>query len=405
MTKVKENKQFSLLSCLILGSIAFFISMDIYFPSFPYIKEYFSTTDESVQSTFLYFLIGSFISCFLFPLIIDTYGKKIIFCTSCFLSFFVGVLSLFSSSIEQMIYFRFLQGVFGAIPSVIIFIFIYESLSKIEASKIFSLYGICISISLLLSPFIGGYIQSIFSWRVNAIFSSSLFLISGFLGFVHIKRDPLLKIKNASLNSLFQKIYNYLLLMRNIKFAFYILIIPILYSGKVVYLTSLPFFMSSILKLDSTQYGLSITLSFIPYSIGSYFGGKLSEKLRPSIIIYNGLSICLISSIILFINEQFEVISISNIILSLSLYLFGLGLLYPTVIMCGLKEAGELRPYAISLRTLLSSFLGASGVFYVKQASTQSLSIIFFYISPLIILLILSSLYINKKHLLISKNK
>jgi hypothetical protein len=73
--------------------------------------------------------------------------------------------------------------------------------------------------------------------------------------------------------------------------------------------------------------------------------------------------------------------------------------------MCGLNEAGELRPYAISLRTLLSSFLGASGVFYVKQASTQSLSIIFFYISPLIILLILSSLYINKKHLLISKIK
>lgn len=126
---------------------------------------------------------------------IKKYGLKnlVVFATILF-----GVASMLSglaTTLQQMIFFRIIQGVGGAFFTPITQTYIAENFKKEERSKIMVLYSICVVLGPVLGPTLGGILTANLSWRWCFFANVPLCVISLFLIMLFMKKQKSEKVK------------------------------------------------------------------------------------------------------------------------------------------------------------------------------------------------------------------
>lgn len=175
---LKIPSKLPLVALIIISFLGCCMELDISIPSFPSIMDYFGASEAQVQNTLsLNFLAFCLSSLFYGPLS-ESWGRRrlMLVGATCFLIGAVGC--VFSYSIYQLMFWRFVQGLGASSAFVIGFAMISDRYSGEQAANYIGKINAYVTILMAAAPILGSLIINYYTWRANFTLIAVIALIS-----------------------------------------------------------------------------------------------------------------------------------------------------------------------------------------------------------------------------------
>lgn len=238
----------------ILSSVAP-MGVDTYLPSIPEISKYFDVSIHKVELSLSIFLIGFAAGQIFGGPISDRYGRRFGSIIGLLGYAFFSFLIIFSSSIYELWFYRFLEAFFGGITVVNASAAVRDRFKGQEAAKVFSLIGIVRSLAPLLAPVIGAFIIHFFPWKAVFIFLTIYALLVAF--FVY-KDFP------ESLKYVKQNVFeSYKIVLTNIQAMKAMLVLAFSFGGFFIIISKTSFIYIEYFKIPTDYFPLFFGINFI----------------------------------------------------------------------------------------------------------------------------------------------
>lgn len=141
------------------------MATDIYLASIPAAAEFFQTPITAVQLSLSTYMIGMALGQLVLGPVSDRVGRYwlLVAGTSLFALSSAGI--ALSGSIEMMLALRAVQGIAGAAGVVVGRAMVSDTVSGVEAAKVYTLLGTITSLAPIIAPLLGGVIASWAPWQ------------------------------------------------------------------------------------------------------------------------------------------------------------------------------------------------------------------------------------------------
>lgn len=256
------------------------VATDIYVPILPMFAHIFNSNLEIIQLTMSLHLVGFALGQLFYGPFSDAYGRRktLLIGLSVFIT--ATLMCAFSTGIEMLIFFRFIQG-FGACVAPVVGMSMIKDLyaERTENIKILSAMSMTVSLSPIIGPILGTIIAEYSGW------TGSFYLLS-IGGMV-----------------LFPLLYFYLNETRNPKvsspivksglfpFVSCIMINALSVACVWVFITSAPFILMELFQVPLLEYGYYQAFTVMAYMAGGLFTNRFIEKLGSKRMLLLGLAI------------------------------------------------------------------------------------------------------------------
>lgn len=160
---------------LILAIVVVEVATDIYIPTLSYLTQFFHTTEEAVNSSLSASLLGFSLAGPIFGPLSDAYGRKKLILLGLLIFSLASIACSYASSVESLIFWRFVQGLGSAGPAVLGWAILKDLYDGREAAHAMTNVGMAMTLSPAIAPLLGGYIASHFDW-------GWIFVVVGFAG-------------------------------------------------------------------------------------------------------------------------------------------------------------------------------------------------------------------------------
>lgn len=277
------------------------MEIDISLPSFPSIMIFFDSTEAQVQNTLSLNFLAFCLSGLLYGPLSESMGRRglMIFGATCFLIGAVGC--IFSFSIYQLMFWRFIQGLGASSTLVMGFAMISDRYSGEVAAHYIGKINAYVTIFMAAAPILGSAIINYFTWRANFTFIAIIALISWlFLVF----QLPETKTEKQALNiaALFK---DYWTVSSNGKFLMYASMPNMLVTAYLTFVGSASFYYINTCKLSYFQFAMQQGLIVLLFSLTSFYAEKVISKIGSRKAVHFGMMCCAIS-IVLFTYFAFQ---------------------------------------------------------------------------------------------------
>lgn len=227
------------------------LGIDLYAPSFPKMQTAFSTTEQFIQLSLTTYFAGYFFGLLFLGPISDAFGRKKPLLILLLYYAGISLLILTSDNIHTLLFYRFLQGIGGAIVGISFRSILGDVFSGKDLAKAVSYASMSYRLSPLIAPVIGGYLVYFFGWQSNFIFLAAyalviLYLIGFHMPETHIERipfEPPLLLKR------------YATVLKNKQFLGASLCTGLQYGLILIFNLVAPFFLSKVLGFSPIGYG------------------------------------------------------------------------------------------------------------------------------------------------------
>ncbi len=317
------NKYILLIAAMILMGL---LSTDIFLPSLPKITEYFHTDEtETLKGLSYYFiaLAGSFL---FVGNLLDRFGRRRILLIGLVLYIATSILIGFSWSIEVFIAARVLQGLSSAIINTAARTIARDTTDKKQIGKVFSFIGMVVSISPMLAPLLGGFIEKYLEWQINFYFLS----VVGVLIFIItlLKLPETAPEKNREERQLeksfFGEMKAYWLIISHLGFLAYGAILFGFFSFFGSYIASSSFIYTQ-LGFEPEQFGIIFTLTAVMFLIGSTVNNLLQDKKGGFYLMLWGVSLSTLGVVALWALSILEIHHVLAVMMPMMLATLGNG--------------------------------------------------------------------------------
>lgn len=254
---------------LIVGLPLF--SETVYTPSLPSIAHYMHVSEAMVEYTLTIYLFAFSLGTLFWGIISDRTGRKPCVLAG-FLVFILGCLGCyFSTTIESLLLFRFIQAFGGSVGSVLGQAISRDHFHGAQLAVAYAVLGGALGIFPAVGPTIGGYLADHWGWSSNFLFlmmfAAVLWIILAWqLPETHVKADE-------TKFALWQVFKN---LMVDPKVIGLGILVGLCNGISFSYYAEAPFYLIEMLGLSATQYGLT----FIPIALSTILGGYAFKKLQ-----------------------------------------------------------------------------------------------------------------------------
>ncbi|HCY1640616.1 multidrug effflux MFS transporter [Staphylococcus aureus] len=320
MNDLKRFNKRSPIFIIILGSLTAIgaLSIDMFLPGLPDIRQDFQTTTSNAQLTLSMFMIGlAFGNLFAGP-ISDSTGRKkpLIIAMIIFTLASLGI--VFIHNIWLMVALRFLQGVTGGAAAVISRAIASDTYSGNELTKFMALLMLVNGIAPVVAPTIGGIILNYSVWRM-------VFVILTIFGFVMVigsllKVPESLTVTNRESSSGLKTMFkNFKILLKTPRFVLPMLIQGMTFVILFTYISASPFIIQKIYGMTAIQFswmfaGIGITLIISSQLTGYLVDFVDSQKLMRGMTMIQIIGVILVT-IVLLNHWNFWILAIGFIIL------------------------------------------------------------------------------------------
>ncbi|WP_260833044.1 multidrug effflux MFS transporter [Staphylococcus capitis] len=285
MEQSQPKHRNSLLFIIILGALTAIgpLSIDMFLPGLPNIKNDFHTTASSAQLTISFFMVGlAFGNLFSGP-ISDSKGRKkpLLIAMVIFTLASLGI--IFVTNIWVMIILRLIQGLTGGAGAVISRAVASDKYSGNDLTKFLSLLMLVNGVAPVIAPALGGLILSFTGWRMVFI----ILTIFGLLMFI----GTLFKVPeslenehrvNSNIGTMFK---NFKDLFATPRFVLPMLIQGVSFVLLFTYISASPFIVQKIYGFSPLQFSIMFASIGITLIISSQLTGNLVDYFdRQSIL-------------------------------------------------------------------------------------------------------------------------
>jgi DHA1 family bicyclomycin/chloramphenicol resistance-like MFS transporter len=173
----KENKYLFLITVIFIAAC---IETDIYLPAFPDMMNFFSVSEDKIQSLLTWNFIGMCLSCPFYGPISDAIGRRtpLNFALALFLG--GSLITLFASSFDFMLFGRVLQGLGSGGCFTLGTAVIFDAFDEEKAMKVTNKLNTIIPFIMAFAPMLGGYLNYAFGFRSNFL-TITLFVLFSFI--------------------------------------------------------------------------------------------------------------------------------------------------------------------------------------------------------------------------------
>ena len=341
------------------------ISIDMFTPSLPAIQRAFTSPETLVKLTISLYLIGYAIGQLVAGILADSLGRRPILLWGLAGYVFASFAAAKSSTIYFLLLFRCLQGFFVGGPGIMFKVLISDNYKGDAFKNVNTIVFSVWSVSPIVAPYFGGYIQHYFNWQTN-------FTLMGVYALLVLMLEWWLLPETApTLHPLNTKT-----LSKNIKAVmthkiFFIAVIQIMIMAPIVYLFNAagPFLFQVNLGFNPIQFGQVALLLGVGILLGVVINRLLLRWLLPKKIVVISTSIMILVSV------YFAAIAKTVSASELTLIIFLLFIQQPIIALNNMMKILSTFTETAGLAAALMSalFVGGSGLI-VAFASTFKLT-------------------------------
>lgn len=165
---------------LVLGILSAIgpLSIDMYLPAFKNMANALNCTEEQIGYTLSSFFFGICLGQLINGPVLDHFGRKKVLYVGLSAYVLSSLACALSTSVEQLIVFRFIQAIGGSIGMVAPNAIIRETFVEKERPKIMSLMILILGVSPILAPSLGSMLLIVSSWKfIFALLALIIFII------------------------------------------------------------------------------------------------------------------------------------------------------------------------------------------------------------------------------------
>lgn len=337
------------------------LSIDTYLPSLPNIaQDLGSTSATSVQLTIGVFLAGLCLGMLFHGPCADRYGRRpvLLWGMVSYLGATIGC--LLAGSVEQLIAWRFLQGVGGAAASVLARTIVRDLFPLNEAARILSLMHLVTMLATLVAPLAGSFLMLLHGWR--AIFVG-LFCFAAICLTASLICIPETHPAEVRANSFRAALAGYWKIARNMRAVALILCMGSTFGGMFAFITASPYVYIEYFNVSPHGYGWLFALNIAGVIAVTLLNARLVGKRGPIAMLGVGAGIITVATLGLGFLGGAGFLGLSGIVLLVVLYVSVTGLMGANCIAILLKlfpaNAGAAAGLAVSMQFAMGAAFSA----------------------------------------------
>lgn len=262
----------------ILASLAPF-AIDTYLPGFHIIASDLLSTPSYVQQSLTFYLIPYTVMTLFHGAISDSIGRITTIKWGLALFFFASIGCALSTSIEELWFFRALQGIGGGAGNVVARAMVRDLYEGAQAQRVMATIQIIFGIAPAVAPIVGGFLLD-YEWQSIFIF---LALYAGIAIFLSSKILPeTVPLKDRLPFDLKSISKRYRIIFKDKEFIFLILSISANFSAFFLYVLASPIFLIDLLGFSEKQFAYLFVPTVCGMIIGSFIAKKTAGVISPS---------------------------------------------------------------------------------------------------------------------------
>lgn len=363
----------------VLASLAPF-AIDTYLPGFHIIASDLLSTPSYVQQSLTFYLIPYTVMTLFHGAISDSIGRITTIKWGLALFFFASIGCALSTSVEELWFFRALQGIGGGAGNVVARAMVRDLYEGAQAQRVMATIQIIFGIAPAVAPIVGGFLLD-YEWQSIFIF---LALYAGIAIFLSSKILPeTVPLKDRLPFDLKSISKRYRTIFKDKEFIFLILSISANFSAFFLYVLASPIFLIDLLGFSEKQFAYLFVPTVCGMIIGSFIAKKTAGVISPSKVTrfgYFWMALITISNVVFcYFFDNNPIVNIGFI----ALYNIGMAAIMPIISIAALDCFPKARGTAASgqafMQMLFSSAV-AGIIVPICWFSTFGLSLGLFFI-------------------------
>ncbi len=353
--------EFKILALISFVATCGMLGTDIHLASIPHIMTYMHTDKVHMQQSVSIYLLGMGLSLLFYGPLSDKYGRKPVVIFGLTVASIASFIAVFVNDINSFLLLRLLQGMGSGVCLGVGRTIVADVLTGERLAFAGSYFSLFLSISPLLAPTIGGYVQQWWGWKANFIILGillvvSLFMYARFCPETNHHKNP----RAFSLPGLY---FSYKSLLSHITFMGATLLTGILAAAAMIYATTSPIIFQTQYHMSPVAYGWITAFAAVGGFTGKLITPFFVRKIGSQKTLFMGLILLLLVGISLTFFYLVNFITIPLIIIAVFLVICSQALVIPWGSSRALSSFPEKRGAAGALYggfQMLVAFLASS---------------------------------------------
>lgn len=359
--RIRSNNTI-LITCIILTPLIN-LGLDLYTPSLPAIATAFHASHFAIKLTILIYTVTFGITQPLIGPLCDHHGRKPFIWSSLIIYLLASILASTSHSLKMLYLCRFGQGVGAAFIAAVIKAVLVDCFHGKKLAKANSYFSLAWSLTPILAPVIGGWLQQDFFWQANFYFMAGYSVLCIILSGCLL---PETLNKAARPQKRPKTLSTWRIILSNKSFIAGCTIMGIQFALLVIYYMSAPFIIQTKLHYNAATYGQIMLLVGCAYLIGNIINRLLLQKLESMRMILIGLFASVITCFGMIIITWIQPLSIYTATIPVFVLFFWDGFVFPNMLTQCLQQyrqfpatAGALAGGYLNIVCSLFAFISA----------------------------------------------
>ncbi|WP_372599688.1 Bcr/CflA family multidrug efflux MFS transporter [Amphritea sp.] len=338
------------------------LSTDMYLPSLPGLTRVFDTSVDQVQVTLSVFLYGFAFAQLIYGPMADRFGRKPIMLGGLLLFILSSIGCALSTTIEQLILFRFLQALGACGGPVLGRTMVRDIHGPVNAAKVLSMMGSIMALAPAVAPVIGGYMVALFEWTSTFIFLGVYAIAAALL--IAFKVPESLAPENRSSLRPLTILNNFSTLLKHRQYLGYSLCCSFIFSGLFAFLSGAPFVLIDYFQVPAEHSGIFYAIASCGFLTGTLIAHRTGTGIGINGILRRGTTVSVLAGVAMLLPALMDIHNLWITALTQVVYMVGVGMVMPQAM------AGALAPFATIAGTA-SSLLG-----FIQSISAASVGML-----------------------------
>lgn len=280
---------------IVLGMLTIFgpISVDVYLPALPALRDDLDVTPALAQLTLTACLVGLAAGQLVIGPLSDRFGRRRPLLVGLGVYVVAAVLSAVSVSIEMLIVARVVQGLAGATGMVIAQASGRDRLAGPRLTRYYANIAVVVGSAALVGPLLGGQLAAFMDWRgmflVLAGVGATIWLAC-FLGFSESLPHERRLAHEASI------VRDMRGLVRDRGFVMPVLVVGLLTGAVIGYVSGAAFLLQGAYGLTPQQYSYVIAAGALTFVVGGIVAGQVGSRRSPRVLLPVGIGLAVAGS-------------------------------------------------------------------------------------------------------------
>ena len=271
------------------------LAVDMFLPSMPTMADEFGTPESTLQLAVTLFLLAFAASQLIYGPLSDRYGRRPVLAGGLVLFVVGGLIALYAQSAPMLIAGRIAQGLGGGVGPAIASATVLDIYGRERSARVLALMTIATPLAPAIAPVIGGILHDTFQWRAVFVVLAAAGVVLLALHRTMVPETNLDRDREALTPGRLAS--NGWSLLSHPQFLAYSMVMGLMFSGQLVFISSSSFVLIDELGLSSLAFGLSFGLIALGIMAGASISSRLVNQLPLGLVVLSGSAIAALASI------------------------------------------------------------------------------------------------------------